>query len=85
MTTPLRKAFSFSFLLFIAVTLCSAQNLMTRRYPAASDGPINRGDFNEDGIPDVVFQTSTGIAVASVLSKPPTQVFLVEPPFLTIW
>jgi len=64
MTTPLRKAFSFSFLLFIAVTLCSAQNLMTRRYPAASDGPINRGDFNEDGIPDVVFQTSTGIAVA---------------------
>jgi len=63
MTLLLRKAFSFSFLLFLGVTL-SAQNFMTRRYSAASDGPINRGDFNEDGIPDVVFQTSTGIAVA---------------------
>jgi hypothetical protein len=66
MTPLLRKAFSFSLLLFIATSISSAQNMMTRRYSVVSNGsgPINRGDFNEDGIPDVVFQTSTGIAVA---------------------
>ena len=36
MTPLLRRIFSVSFLLFIAVPLCSAQNLMTRRYLAAS-------------------------------------------------
>jgi FG-GAP-like repeat/Bacterial Ig domain len=64
-TTLIRRSFSFTLLLFIAIT-SSAQNMMTRRYSVASDGlgPISRGDFNEDGIPDVVFQTSTGVAVA---------------------
>jgi hypothetical protein len=64
MTPLFCKIFSFSSLLFITVTLSSTQNLMTRRYSATSDGPINRGDFNGDGIPDVVFQTSTGVSVA---------------------
>lgn len=60
----LRTVLSLSLFLFIANTFSNAQNLMTRRYSIASNGELNRGDFNEDGIPDVVFQTSAGVAVA---------------------
>lgn len=66
MAPLLRKSFCFNFILLLTVTLSNAQNLMTRRYPITSSGPVNRGDFNEDGIPDVVFQTSAGIIIAPV-------------------
>jgi hypothetical protein len=36
---------------------------MNRTYAVPSNGPINRGDFNEDGIPDVIFLISTGVEV----------------------
>src|SRR5689334_22302438 len=65
MARLLPKTLSFSLFLLTAMSFCSAQNFMTRRYSVVSAvGPINRGDFNEDGIPDVVFQTPTGVAVA---------------------
>jgi hypothetical protein len=60
-----RKTISTCFVFLIATASVNAQNMMTRNYPSASsDGPINRGDFNEDGIPDVIFQTFTGVTVA---------------------
>src|SRR5215813_4451850 len=54
---------------FLAATYSNAQNLMNKIYVTPSLGAINRGDFNEDGIPDVVFLTSDGVKVGMSNSK----------------
>lgn len=56
-----------SMLTLVFTLLCTpaifAQNFMLRSYNSAASGPINRGDFNNDGIPDVVY-CGAGITVA---------------------
>jgi hypothetical protein len=62
MKSAVCKFFSAS-LVLIATSTLNAQNLMNRIYTVPSLGVINRGDFNEDGIPDVLFLTSDGVEV----------------------
>jgi hypothetical protein len=57
------KSLFFAIIPFLLTLTGNTQNFMVRGYPIPTDGPVNRGDFNEDGIPDVIFQTSTGIGV----------------------
>jgi len=52
-----------SLTLFLATISLNAQNLMNRVYTNTTLSDVNRGDFNEDGIPDVIYMTSEGVKV----------------------
>src|SRR5262245_3879782 len=49
-------------LLVISSRSLDAQNFMVRGYPLPGS-ELASGDFNEDGIPDIMKQTATGVSV----------------------
>ncbi len=57
------KSLFVSLILLLATISLNAQNLMTHNYENSDLFDGNRGDFNEDGIPDVIFATSEGVMV----------------------
>ena len=57
------RLLSVSLTLLLATIFLNAQNMMNHVYPKANTGDINRGDFNGDGIPDVIFVTFDGMEV----------------------
>jgi hypothetical protein len=57
------KSLLLSLSFFLLTISANAQNMMNHVYSNNAIGDANRGDFNEDGIPDVVLMTPTGVNI----------------------